>query len=141
MRISVCLQFTKYSLVFVWYVVTANKFRKGVFSWIIKKSFDLSYACFLFIFLFYWVLMTFFVCILFNDFMSVVSFYIPENFWTPEVFWYFQGVRKRSVVWNGLSCKTSLKVWTVITFCFRIIVSWRIIWVCLTILRDWRLKG
>ena len=31
MRISVCLQFTKYGLVFMWHVVTANKFGKGVY--------------------------------------------------------------------------------------------------------------
>ena len=31
-RISVCLQFTKYGLVFMRHVVTANKFGKGVFA-------------------------------------------------------------------------------------------------------------
>ena len=29
MRISVCLQFTKHDLVFMWHVVTSNKFGKG----------------------------------------------------------------------------------------------------------------
>ena len=30
-RISICLQFTKYGLVFMRHVITANKFGKGVF--------------------------------------------------------------------------------------------------------------
>ena len=39
MRISVCLQFTKYGLVFVWHVVTANTYGKGVFtSQLISKN-------------------------------------------------------------------------------------------------------
>ena len=34
MRISVCLQFTKYGLVFIKHVVTTNKFGKGVLLFI-----------------------------------------------------------------------------------------------------------
>ena len=42
-RISVYLQFTKYGLVFIWYVVTANKFRKGAFVLKIPKTMMFSF--------------------------------------------------------------------------------------------------
>ena len=37
MQISVFLQLTKYDLVFMWHVVTANKFEKGVLCIIMQK--------------------------------------------------------------------------------------------------------
>ena len=41
MRISLYLQFTKYGLVFLWHVVTANKFGKGVL--IVKSISEFPY--------------------------------------------------------------------------------------------------